>query len=310
MARPLSSGFRMDITCADACHRYITHAERVFRRPDGTPTRQANNIKLALRDLIASYGTIAAIALHSSHLKALRSNWVNLSLTRSTINARTRLIVAGWSWLHEMGAVPESTVASLLSVRPLRRGYAAEGTGVCGVSPQLVLATLPHMAPGVADMCRFMLLTGCRVGEAREARSDELYRSGNLWALRPRWHKCARYGHGRSIVLPTEARDLISPMLNRKFMFGPGDGERPYHRDVVTVAIYRACDRAGVERWSPGRIRHTAATAVHQAHGLEATRAVLGHSSDRVTRTYVHGSDERASAAAVGALAILLKESA
>lgn len=303
MARALRGGTScMNKTCEEVCRLHIANARRVFVRPDGTPTRQANNIKLALREVIADYGVGNADRFHSSHMRAIRSSWVASGLTRPTINARTRLIVACWDWACEMGFVHESTVAHLRTVRPLKRGQAGEGKGVTGIDPSTIIATLPFLQGSLAGMMRFMMLTGCRVGEAREARSVEMYRGGGLWVLRPAWHKTSRHGCSRSIVLSKAAQEIVRPLIDRKFMFGKTDGETPYHRDAVTVAVYRACDRAGVARWSPGQIRHTAATTVYEQYGLEATRALLGHTTDRVTRTYVHATDERAIAEVVGSL--------
>ena len=77
-------------------------------------------------------------------------------------------------------------------------------------------------------------------------------------------------------------------------------------------AINRACDRAfpapkgmkGDElkawrkghRWAPNRLRHSAATAVRQQHGLEAAQAVLGHASADVTQIYAERDIEMAAA--------------
>ena len=52
-------------------------------------------------------------------------------------------------------------------------------------------------------------------------------------------------------------------------------------------AVHRACDRAGVDRWSPHRLRHNAATNIASKYGWEAARVVLGHSSVRTTAIYV-----------------------
>ena len=67
-------------------------------------------------------------------------------------------------------------------------------------------------------------------------------------------------------------------------------------------AIHRACDRAfpapeGLEgdplrqwkskhRWSPNRLRHTAATRIREQFGLDGAQAILGHAHARVTEVY------------------------
>ena len=54
-----------------------------------------------------------------------------------------------------------------------------------------------------------------------------------------------------------------------------------------TNTIYAACDRAGIPHWSANRIRHAFATQVRRKFGIDATRAVLGHSIGlRITDRY------------------------
>lgn len=55
-------------------------------------------------------------------------------------------------------------------------------------------------------------------------------------------------------------------------------------------AIAEACRGAGLEHWSPNRIRHTVATAIRERHGLEAAQIVLGHARADVTQIYAERS--------------------
>jgi integrase len=51
-------------------------------------------------------------------------------------------------------------------------------------------------------------------------------------------------------------------------------------------AIHRACDLAGIDRWSPNRLRHNAATKIRRELDIEHARAVLGHSDADTTAIY------------------------
>jgi integrase len=51
-------------------------------------------------------------------------------------------------------------------------------------------------------------------------------------------------------------------------------------------AIYRACKRAGVDRWHPHRLRHAAEVDIEAAFDLDAGRAVLGHRHVKTTARY------------------------
>jgi integrase len=102
--------------------------------------------------------------------------------------------------------------------------------------------------------------------------------------------------------------------LNRKTPMTPSQGGRRrkiaparvpgarYTRRSYAVAIARACDRAFLpsahlsdddrkqwkkeHRWTPNQLRHTAATVLRRAFGIEAARVVLGHTSSVVTEIY------------------------
>lgn len=47
-------------------------------------------------------------------------------------------------------------------------------------------------------------------------------------------------------------------------------------------------------RWAPNRLRHTAATFIRKEFGLDAARAILGHSSPAVTEVYAELDREKA----------------
>ena len=104
-----------------------------------------------------------------------------------------------------------------------------------------------------------------------------------------------------------------------------------YDETSYRNAIYRACDRAfpppealarrpkesarkwldrltpgervalrqwrRAHRWHPNRLRHLAATVIRRAYGIEAARAILGHS--RLATTEVYAEIDRAKAAEV-----------
>ena len=59
-----------------------------------------------------------------------------------------------------------------------------------------------------------------------------------------------------------------------------------YTSDSYRRAIHRACDKAGIDRWSPNRLRHTKATEVRKQFGLEGAQIILGHASADVSQVY------------------------
>ncbi|MCH7725653.1 MAG: tyrosine-type recombinase/integrase [Planctomycetes bacterium] len=56
-----------------------------------------------------------------------------------------------------------------------------------------------------------------------------------------------------------------------------------YTKDSYRRAIARAYEKAGVEPWSPNRLRHSRATFIREKYGIEAAQVVLGHSDAKLT---------------------------
>ena len=83
-------------------------------------------------------------------------------------------------------------------------------------------------------------------------------------------------------------------------------GER-WTSDAYGRTIRAACERAGIEPWGANRLRHTFGTEVRRAFGLDAAKAVLGHTdggciTDVYTFDAVEDETVRRAAPAVEAL--------
>jgi integrase len=59
-------------------------------------------------------------------------------------------------------------------------------------------------------------------------------------------------------------------------------------------AVARACEKAGVVRWSPNQLRHSAATRIRKELGIESAQAVLGHRNLETTQVYAEVNQQRA----------------
>ncbi len=85
--------------------------------------------------------------------------------------------------------------------------------------------------------------------------------------------------HRQSPMTPSQA--ARRPSRHRRRPPGSCYSTTSYRR-----AIHRACERAGIEQWSPNRLRHAAATEIRSRFGLEAAQVILGHSRADVTQVY------------------------
>jgi integrase len=64
-------------------------------------------------------------------------------------------------------------------------------------------------------------------------------------------------------------------------------------------AIWYACDKAGLARWSPNRLRKLGLDLVEKAMGKQAAKAAAGHSRVETTQDYyLSGNDAAARAVA------------
>lgn len=196
-----------------------------------------------------------------------------------------------------------------------------------------VIATLPFLPSPVAAMVKLQLYTGARPGEIRMMRAEDLDTSGPIWHYTLATDKTARFrdpDDKRVISLHAEAQAVIRPFLRPAgYLFTPADSvaerrardaaarktrvqpsqiarhERTvmypkellndyYTQDAYRRCITRACERAGVAPWHPYQLRHTAATAIQRAYGIEIARSVLGHVASSTTEIYIDKRKEDA----------------
>jgi integrase len=294
------------------------HAAVHYRRPDGSPTGEAENYRLALRPLRQLYGRLPAAKFGPLELQAVREAMIRTGkLSRRTINARINRVRKVFRWAASRGMVPGQVFQDLKTVDGLLEGRTAarEAAGVGPVDPARVEQALPHMPGPVAAMVRIQMLTGCRVGEVLIMRGADLKRGEETWAYTPSTHKNAWRGQPRTIPLGPRAQAILNSFLKPDplaYLFSPRDvvselrrlgkgGRSPrctavrYDRRTYRQAVVRACRKAGIEPWSPLQLRHTAATAFRAEFGVEAAQAILGHSRVDSTQVYAERNMRRAS---------------
>ena len=194
-----------------------------------------------------------------------------------------------------------------------------------------IQATLPHLPEIVADMILLQRLTGARPGEVCILRPCDIDRSGDVWAYRPESHKTEHHGRERVIHIGPKGQQILRPYLLRgsdAYCFSPAESEKTrltelhanrktplscgnlpgtnrkrspqrkagtrYTTGSYRRAIHRACESAGVEKWSPNQLRHSAGTEIRKTFGLEAAQVTLGHAKADVTQIYAERDAELA----------------
>ena len=159
---PARAGTAAGLSLNEIILLYWRHAEGYYRHPDGTPTSEADNVRLALRPLKSLYGHTPATDFDSLALEALREAMVREGHCRNRVNKDVSRVRRLFRWAAAKKLVPLSVHQSLGTVEGLRAGRSAarETAPVRPVADDVVEAALPHLRSQVAAMVRLQLLTG------------------------------------------------------------------------------------------------------------------------------------------------------
>lgn len=254
--------------------------------------------------------------------------------SRGGVNRNVQSVRRMFKWAVSRELLPVAVFSALATVEGLHRGRttAREGRRVLPVAWADVDAVLPYVSRQVRAMIELQRHTGARPGEIAILRPCDLDRTGDVWIYTPAQHKTAHHGHERFIYLGPKAQAVLAPFLLSRaqddYCFSPAEAEeerlearhaarvtpeghgnepgtnrvpRPqkapgdrYDVHAYRRCIARACRKAGVPAWHPHQLRHTRATEVRAAFGLEAAQAVLGHADLRVTQVYAERDSEAA----------------
>jgi integrase len=223
---------------------YWQHAKDYYRRPDGTPTNEVDNIRLALRPLRRLYGHTPAADFDSLALEALREEMIRAGHCRNRVNKDVSRVRRLFRWAAAKKLVPASVHENLATVEGLRAGRsgARETAPVRPVAEHVVAATLPHLRPQVAAMVRLQLLTGMRPGEVVVLRGMDLEMTSKVWSYRPGSdagphgkHKTAHRGQGRVILIGPRAQEILRPWLRlnlQEYLFQPREAMAQYRAEL------------------------------------------------------------------------------
>lgn len=316
---PIIEAPRRPITIDELIREFWEHVKQRYVK-NGRPTSERNRFKIALRAVRRLYGATPAAEFGPLRLMAVRKTFVDRHYVRRQINLLIGRIRRCWKWGVSRELVPETVWRALTSIEGLRKGEGVDRPPVRPVTVEHVQAVKAHLSPVTFAMIEVQLLTGCRPGEVCSMRMRNVSMKGEIWEYRPGSHKTEHHGIERVIFIGPKAQEIIRPFLKADPdapLFRPGES-REWHLakirkksrrkvraprripgEVYTAnsygqAIRKACDLAKVPRWTPNRLRHSAATLIRQLYGLEASRVVLGHTTPATTEIYAELDQSKA----------------
>src|SRR5262249_52746436 len=115
-----------DVTVNEVILAFWRHAEQHYRRPDGTPTGELDNLRDALRPLRELYGHTPGRDFNAASLEAIQAELIRRGgLCRTTINARVNRVRRVFKWAVRKQLVPVEVVQGLATVPGLQRGRTA-----------------------------------------------------------------------------------------------------------------------------------------------------------------------------------------
>jgi len=319
--RPVASN---ELTVVELIARYRRHVDDYY----GPETKSVDRVRQCMKPVKKLYGDIAAIDFGPKALRAVRQVWIDAGRARRTINQYVQEVRRMFKWAASHELLPASTYQALATLEGLRRGRskAKETKPVKPVPEAHIEAVKDHLREPIVSMIELQLLTGMRPGELVIMRGCDLDTSGKVWTYTPQHHKTEYRGNERKVYLGPKAQQIVGRFLKADvsaYLFDPRQaiaeraaeaeshrrkdqiptkrksnrtiGER-YTVDSYRRAIERASKAVDVPKWTPHRLRHTAATRIRREAGLEVARAVLGHTTASVTEQFYAEADAAKSA--------------
>ncbi len=286
--------------------------------PRGMDDKEVKCQARACAPLEALFGSTPAGEFTTIRLRALQEAMVSGSWqvdgkpwNRKYINASIARVLRMFKWAESQGHVPEGRYAHLRTLAMLKRNdkRVKDHPPRRPVDWALQVAPcLKFMAPQVAAMVTVQYYAGMRPGEVCAIRRLEVDMNGPMgtWLYSPGKHKGSSHGRELTKVIGPKAQAAIAPWLlaaepdgfvfpTSKMRYSRGC----YLPEGYARAIARAVAMAKVEPWSPYSLRHGCRLEVTRAFGLDAARAVLGHSSLAMAADYAKGVDVQTAAAAL-----------
>jgi integrase len=310
-------------------HREVDHRTTVGELLDAYEKTQDRRggvqayVSIACRHLRDLYEHEHAQDIGPKRLKTLMQVMASDdSYCRSTVNKVSGAIKGIFQWGVSEELVDAAVWQALTSVSGLRSGDAKrEPHKVFPVSDSDIKKTIKHLPPTLVAIVQLLKFTGARPSEILTLTPGMVDKTGDVWTADLEHHKTEHAGKRRTLCFGPRAQKVLRPHLLRpagQYCFSPMSAlkernakkqhrhqpnrepmtERTvgdcYDKDSLRRAIATACDKAGIDRWTPYQLRHTAATAARRVAGLDGAQVMMGHSGMNVTQRYAEVNQDKA----------------
>lgn len=300
----------------------LTH----YRR-GGDVSLERQNMVDAIREMTVDLGDVPIRTFKPRHLLAVRDAMARSGrLSRSTVNARLGRIKRFFKWACAHDLAAPDLWANLQTVSGLSVGEAGIGEAdpVTPTPLESIKAAAENGPPVIADMLRVQFYCVMRPGEVCKMRADGVRQGDAGWLYVPGSHKTTWRGKKLVKAIPAIARAIVERRLESEtgYLFDTAEGRRwgaeqaaetkgerktkirpsetkqreerrqGTHSGIYTPTSYRqavkrACERAGVQPFTPNQVRHSAVTWVSETIAdHDAAQLLAGHSHAATTEIY------------------------
>lgn len=276
-----------EVCCYDSCLRILRQMYGFMPAKDFGP--------LALKAVRAAMVAGDPKAVDSKGQPKPRKPWA-----RTNVNVMIGRVRRVFKHAVENEMIPVSVFTSLQTVSPLLSGRteAHDNPRREAVEQDKIDSVRELVRPLVRDLIDLQLLTGARSGELLKLTPNMINQSQEVWKAVLTDHKTAHHGVKRVLHFGPLGKLILTKYLG-------DDADEPIFKMTRTGycrSITRACEAAGIDRWTPHWLRHTFCTRVREQHGIEAAQSMAGHTTSEISDHYSSKMDKLATktAAAVG----------
>lgn len=293
------SGQASDPGCslAELCLSYLHYAEQHYVK-DGQQTDEVDCYRAMFRVVTDLFGLSPVSNFGPNQLRTVREAMIERGWSRGYINRQINRLRHMIKWGVGRDMVAPEILHRLQAVEPLLAGKSAarETRPRQAVSDEHIeLVKQQIRSQRTKDLMDLQLLTAARPGELLGLTTAMIDQSEATWSAHLQRHKTQHFGKTRVLAFGPQAQQILARYLRPD---SPNALLFDLKRNSYENTIRKACDRAGIPRFVPHELRHTAGTRYHDQLGFEAARAMLGHSRPDMTAHYTNHLSQKALEAA------------
>ncbi len=287
------------LSVAELLLAFKRHADAYYTK-NGKKTAEIDCLNSAMRPVRELFAMLPAQDFSPLNLKAAQRQFVAAGWSRGFVNASTNRIRRIWKWGVGEGLVPVTTWQALQAVPGLKAGHttAPDHKRREAVSDEHIEAVRAHllMKRGkrrelYRDWFDLLRATGARPSELIGLTMADIDTRGDVWIADLTDHKNAHRGLSRKLFFGPQSQLILRRCPATGPLF-------PNKRRTLADRVKAACLAAKIPAFVPYALRHTKATELRDAIGIESAQATLGHAQPSMTARYGSKMDKLAIAAA------------